>query len=190
MSLPKGTGPAPPAVVALALLDHVQAWWQNRIDAGGDDTPTPLPERRYVAGGAPREVAWDLTAGQVTVAMERIITGIDPTAPPGAIRAPRRDPANVGRINRSLLLEVQVVRVAPGLDGALRTPSRDVLHEHGLMVLADAGHLVHCIADALRDGVLQREHVAQINAVLGDAEVLGPSGGAAAAACAVTVPLL
>lgn len=178
--------------MALALLAWVEAWWEEHADPEEPDAPEPLPSRRFVAGGAPREVAWDTRNGQVTVALDRLITGIDRTAPPGAVRSPRRDPANVGRISRAAVLEVQIVRTAPALGdaGALTLPPRDTLHAHGVAVLRDAGHLLTCVTAAVKEGALLREHVPQASVVLGDVEMLGPSGGAAAAALSVTVPLL
>lgn len=184
MSLPRGTGPAPPAVVARVLLDWIVAWYGDRADDSDPEAPEPLPARRYVAGGAPREVAWDSTDGQVTVAVERLLLGLDTATPPGPVRSPRRDPSNVGRVQRSVRLEAQVVRCAPAL------ASVEVLHGHGLSVARDSGHLVSAVTDAAKEGVLIREHVAQANIVIDDLVTLGPSGGAAGVAVAVTVPLL
>lgn len=189
--LPRGPGPAPVAKVAERLLDWVVGWYDDRSDREDPDAPTPLPSRRYLAGGAPREVAWDLQHGQVHVAVERLLTALDPNTPAISARSPRRDPANTGRINRAATLEVQIVRCAPAPpDNPLASPAVEELHAHGLLLTADAGHLLSAVADAVRQGALLREHVGQGPVQLGDVTTLGPMGGAAAVALVVTVPLL
>lgn len=170
--------------MARVLLDHVVAWYEERADPDDPTAPTPLPARRYLAGGAPREVPWDDPVGQVTVALERVMLALDPTAPPAAARSPRRPPGNVGRLNRSVAMELQIVRCAPAL-----SPT-EVLDAHGTLVAADAGHLMTAVTDAVQLGVLLREHVAQAPVLIGDLVTLGPSGAAAAVAVSVTVPLL
>lgn len=185
--LPAATGPAPVAAVAARLLDWVLAWYEERTDPDNPAAPDPLPARRFVAGGAPREVAWDLQDGQVHVALERLLTALDPTAPAAPARSPRRDPANIGRINRTAALEVQIVRCVPIPDLAL--PSAELLHDQGLALDADAGHLLSAVLDAVRSGALLREHAAA-SIQVGDVFTLGPSGGAAAVALLVSVPLL
>lgn len=188
--LPRGSGPAPVAEVAQQLLDWVVAWYAERRNDADPAAPVPLPQRRYVAGGAPREVAWDLQDGQVTVCLERIITALDPYAQPVPARSPRRDPANIGRINRSAALEVQIVRCAPTPDDPTAVPSREVLDAYGRLLIADAGHLLSAGHDAVRNGVLLREHVGQAGILIGDVLTLGPMGGAAAVALTLTVALL
>jgi hypothetical protein len=183
--LPRGAGPAPVAGVAQQLLDWVVAWYGDHADT------EPLPARRYVAGGAPREVAWDLQSGQVTVALERVITALHGDSPNRPGQSPRSSPANLGRLNRSAALEVQIVRCAPvPPEDPLALPPAEDLHAHGLLLDADAGHLLSAVVDAVRQGVLLREHVGQGNVVVGDVFSLGPMGGAAAVALMVTVPLL
>lgn len=187
--LPRGTGPAPVAGVAGRLLDWVVSWYAAHAD--DEDGPAPLPARRFLAGGAPREVSWDTQDGQVHVALERLLTALDPAAAAVAARSPRRDPANVGRLSRTAALEVQIVRCAPVLlDNPLALPPVEELHGHGLTLAADAGHLLSAVNDAVREGALLREHVGQASIQVGDVFTLGPMGGAGAVALLVTVPLL
>jgi hypothetical protein len=86
--------------------------------------------------------------------------------------------------------EVQIVRPAPGLDFAGAIPDGTAIDAHGYLTMADMGHLLTCLADGIRGGAFLREHVGQGNVILGDGEALGPSGGLAATACGLTVPLL
>jgi hypothetical protein len=189
--LPRGAGPAPVAAVAGRLLDYVVAWYAEREDPDDPDAPTPLPARRYLAGGAPREVPWDCQDGQVTVTLERVITALHPDSPAIPARSPRANPANLGRVNRSASLEVQIVRCAPAPpDDPLGLPSVEELHAHALLLDADGGHLLSAVVDAVRSGALLREHVGQGQTGIGDVFSLGPMGGAAAVALLVTVPLL
>lgn len=173
-----GGGPASPAAVAQALLDGVLAWF-------ADNAPTPeLPARRYVAGGDPRAVAWDDTNGQVTVALGRILLGLDATRAPQPVRVPRASPANSGRYQRTASLEVQIVRCAPALAPA------EELHAHGLQVIEDGGNLIRAVLDVAKSGALTRVPVAEAGITVDDLVTLGPDGGAAAVAVGITVPLL
>jgi hypothetical protein len=189
--LPRASGPASPAAVARQLLTWVEAWWGEHQDTDDPDAPQPLPEARYLAGGDPRTVAWDHDAGQLTVAMDRIVTGTtDPTASAVPARSPRTPAANQGRIVRHSHYEVQIVRAAPGLGFAGAIPGGTAIDAHGYLLMSDAGHLLTCLRDGLRDGAFLREHVGQGNVILGDAESLGPSGALAGVACGLNVPLL
>jgi hypothetical protein len=189
VALPRGSGPPSPAAVARALLGAVVDYYAAHAD-DEVDPPVPLPERRFVAGGEPRVVAWDLEVGQVHVAYERTFRALDPATPPGNVRAPRRDPANRGVAVRSLTLEVQVVRPAPGL-GQLRTlPTEDELDRHGHAIGLDLHHLARAVTEAALAGHLTRETVGEARIDLGDAVTLGPSGKVAGVGQAVTVPLL
>lgn len=183
--LPRGPGAAPVEDVAQRLLDWIVAWYE------ANPAPVqPLPERRFVAAGAPREVPWDLQAGQVTVALDRLLTALDPAAPAVAARSPRRDPGNLGRIQRSAALEVQIVRCVPVPEDLFVPPPVEELAAQGRILTADAGHLLSAAVDAVRAGTLLREHVGQGGVQLGDVFPLGPMGGAAAVSLLVTVPLL
>lgn len=190
MALPREGGPPTPAAVARALLDRVVAYYAEHADPEDLGAPVPLPERRFVAGGEPRVVAWDVDLGQVHVAYERTIRALDPTVPAPAVRAPRTNPANRGNLVRSVVLEVQVVRPAPGL-GQLRTlPTQDELDRHGHALGLDLAHLVRAVSEAATGGHLTRENVAEARVDLGDAVTLGPSGKVAGVGLAVTVPLM
>lgn len=189
MALPVGQGQPTPAAVALALLDRVVAYYTEHAE-DEVDPPVALPERRFVAAGDPRVVAWDVDAGQVHVSYATVTTARNPAAPPAPSRLPRKDPANAGLLVRSVTLEVQVVRPAPGL-GQLRTlPSEDQLHRHGVAIGLDLHHLNRAIVEAARDDHLTRENVREAQIIVGDTTTLGPSGKLAAAAQTITVPLL
>lgn len=190
MALPVGRGAPTPAAVARALLDRVVAYYDAHADPEDPDAPVPLPERRFIAGGATREVAWDLDLGQVHVAYERTIRALDPTAPTPAARTGHRPPANRGNLVRSVVLEVQIVRPAPGL-GQLRTlPSRDELDRHGYALGLDLDHIVRAATEAATGLHLTRENVREARVDLADAVTLGPSGKVAGVALGVVVPLL
>jgi hypothetical protein len=175
-----GVGPASPDAVAQALLDGVVGWFADNTP---DDYPA-LPARRYVAGGDPRAVAWDDTAGQVTVTLGRILVGLDSTRSQQPVRVPRASPANSGRYTQTASFEVQVVRCAPALAPA------DALHAHGLLVTADAGYLIRAVLAVANSGALTRAPVGEAGVTVDDLVTLGPDGGAAAAAVGLTVPLL
>ncbi len=197
MPLPIGQGtddrpasPPTPAAVARALLDRVVAYYAEHADPEDPNAPVPLPERRFVAGGATREVAWDTDLGQVHVAYERTIRGHNPAAPAPPVRTGHRSPANRGNLVRSVVLEVQVVRPAPGL-GQLRTlPSQDQLDRHGHAIGLDLHHLVRAATEAITGRHLVRQNVHEATIDLGDAVTLGPSGKVAGVALGVVVPLL
>jgi hypothetical protein len=190
VALPRGSGPPTPAAVARALLDRVVAYYAEHADPDDLDAPVPLPERRFVAGGEPRVVAWDTDLGQLHVAYERTFRALDPAVPPGPARVPRANPANATKLVRSATLEVQIVRPAPGL-GQLRTlPTQDELDRHGHAIGLDLAHLVRAVTDAATGGHLTRDNVGEARVDLGDCLALGPSGKVAGVALGVTVPLL
>jgi hypothetical protein len=188
--LPHGPGPASPAPVGRALLTWVEQWWAEREDPTNPDAPQPLPDARYLAGGDPRTVAWDHDTGQVTVALDRTVMGMDPIATAVKARSPRADPANRGVLTRHAVFEVQIVRPAPDLSFAGSIPSGTAIDAHGYLTMGDLGHLLTCLADGIRAGAFLREHVGQGELILGDGESLGPSGALAGVACGLTVPLL
>jgi hypothetical protein len=173
-----GTGPALPEAVAQALLDGVLGWFAEHAP------DPPLPTRRYVAGGDPRAVAWDTTAGQVTVTLSRILLGLSAANAPAPARVPRADPANHARVIRSASFEVQIVRCAPGLASA------EQLHAHGIQVTRDGGNLIRAVLAVANDGQLTRRPAGEAGVTVEDLTTLGPSGGAAASAVTITVPLL
>jgi hypothetical protein len=188
--LPRAAGPASPAQVGRVLLSWVEAWWAERADPADPAAPQPLPDARFMAGGDPRTVAWDSDAGQVTVALDRIVMGADPITAAVTVRSPRADPGNHMRITRHAVYEVQIVRPAPSLSYAGSIPGGTAIDAHGYELMGDIGHLATCLADGIRAGAFLREHVGQGQMILGDAESLGPSGALAGVACGLTVPLL
>jgi hypothetical protein len=191
VGLPVGSGPPTPAAVARALLDRVVAYYAEHLDPEDPDAPVALPDRRFLAGGEPRVIAWDLDAGQVHVAFERTQGGHDPLSgiPPTA-RLPRANSANRANLARMVSLEVQVVRPAPGL-GQLRTlPTEDQLDRHGYAIGLDLFHLNRAVVEAARDGYLTRSNVKESQVLVGDCQTLGPSGKVAGVAQAITIPLL
>lgn len=190
MALPRGSGPPTPAAVARALLDRVVAYYAEHADPEDLDAPVPLPERRFVAGGEPRVVAWDLDLGQVHVAYERTFRALDPATPPGSARMPRANPANAGKLVRSVTLEVQVVRPAPGLGQLRALPSQDELDRHGHAIGLDLHHITRAAYEAAVGGHLTRDNVAEARVDLADAVTLGPSGKVAGVALGVVVPLM
>jgi hypothetical protein len=191
VALPVEGGPPTPAAVARALLDRVVAYYAEHVDPDDDQAPVELPARRYVAGGEPRGIAWDLDAGQVHVAYERVLTGHDPiSGVPPTGRLPRSSPANRANLARMAAFEVQIVRPAPAL-GQLRTfPSTDQLDRHGQAIGLDLFHLHRAVLTAARDGYLTRGNVREAPILVGDGVTLGPSGKVAAVAQTITVPLL
>jgi hypothetical protein len=184
-------GQPTPAAVARALLDRVVAYYAEHADPEDTEAPVELPARRFVAGGEPRTIAWDLEAGQVHVAFERTLGGHDPLSGiPPAARLPRASPANRANLARMVSLEVQIVRPAPAL-GQLRTlPTTDQLDRHGYAIGLDLAHLNRACIEAARDGYLTRRNVREANVLVGDATTLGPAGKVAAVAQQITVPLL
>jgi len=184
--LPRNGGPPTPAAVARALLDAVVAYYEAHVD-DEHDPPAPLPAARFVAGGEPRVVAWDRDLGQVTVAYERTITGHRPTEPGPAPSRPRGQ-QRAASAARSVALEVQIVRPAPGLGYRRRVPTVDEQSIHGYAVGLDLHHLYRAALTAANDGKLTTDPGREV--VLGDCLTLGPSGKVAAVALGVTVPLL
>jgi hypothetical protein len=191
VALPRDGESAHPAAVARALLDAVIAYYAEHADPEDLTAPVPLPERRFLAGGEPRVVAWDTDAGQVHTAYERTIGARNPTAAQAPGRLPRSSGSQrPGTLARSLALEVQIVRPAPGL-GQLRTlPTEQQLDRHGVAIGNDLYHLERAVRLAAQRGDLHREQVRESDVIIGDCLSLGPSGALAAVALGITVPLL
>lgn len=182
-----GRAPASPAEVARAILSSIEAWWDQHA---ADADLVALPARRFVAPGAPREVAWD-PQGQVHVALDHILAGLNPLMPPQPAQLPRSGPAaDVGSLNRSALFEVQIVRCQPSLTGAGRIPSRDTLDEQGVTLIADAGHLSRAAIAAAKAGDWLREGVRGAQITVGDVTTVGPQGELSAVGLQLTIPLL
>lgn len=183
-----GGAPPNPGAIARALLASVKQWYTAHADDAGNPAQA-LPARQFVAPGAPRSVPWEDSAGQVTVALDRLLYGLDHTAPPRAALSPRQEPANVGRLNRLARFEVQIVRCQPSLTYSGRVQTADVIDAQGFQLMSDAGHLSRAINAAVTSGDLLRLP-ARATVVVGDVETLGPDGDLAAIAIPVTVPIL
>jgi hypothetical protein len=189
MPLPVGQGPPTPAAVARALLDRVVAYYAAH-EADEVDPPAPLPAAQFLAAGEPRVIAWDRELGQVHVSYERAVLGMRPTQPAPATRTGHANPANRGKLVRSVALEVQIVRPAPALGYRRRVPSATEVDLHGYAVGVDLYHLSRAAVEAAQGRHLQRENVGEAEVVIGDCLTLGPSGKVAAVALGITVPLL
>jgi hypothetical protein len=190
VSLPRGSGAPTPAAVARALLDSIEAWYAEHAADEVDPAVEP-PPHRFIAGGAPREAAWDYDDGQLTVAYDSLITTLNPTAAVTAQRLPRTNPGNAGKLVRSVVLEVQMVRPAPALDFYGRFPGRDEKDAHGYLLGVDAHHVAKACAEAARSGALVRDGVVVESLMLvGNMQTLGPMGKLAGIAQQITVPLL
>lgn len=136
------------------------------FDAAGVE----LPERRYVAAGHPREIAWDCE--QLTVALEGIGWGQarDESAPNPRVGSP----ASVYAV-RHAIVAVQLVRCTPKANGRDPLPTPEAIHAAGLAYMRDAGLLSQAlvtIAAELRAG-LTRESSVELGAI----ESIGPDGG-------------
>lgn len=167
------------------LLAHVTAHYE----AATPGSVTPLPARRVVLPGDPREVAWDCE--QLTVCLEGI--GFGPAVDAAPTPSPRTGAPISATALRHAVLAVSLVRCtpAPGNDG--EAPPDEELNAAGLTFLRDCGMLSQCMvtfAGLLRDqlGVPPSDGSVQCGAVT----PFGPSGGyhAADVAIAITVPEL
>jgi hypothetical protein len=134
-----------------------------------------VPQRRIIAPGNPRLIAWD--AEQIVVALSGIGVGQAPGQGGGSQRI--GNPVS-SRGMRHAVLAVQLVRCVPeSADGATPPPASAVT-DAGLALMRDAGLLSQALVeactklggvDALGPGGSSRP---------GAVEVLGPDGGMAA----------
>jgi len=146
-----------------------------------------LPDRRVIAPGDPRGVAWDCEQLVVTCG------GINWGAGPGTNSATARGTGNpVSTAGaRHTAIAVQIVRCVPvgnppsGFgDPPIPPPAADVT-EAGLALMRDGGLLSQALTELIgRTGAL-----AKAGAGLVGVEVLGPGGGMAAVEGIVTVTL-
>ncbi len=139
-----------------------------------------LPDRRVIAPGDPRGVAWDCEQLVVTAA------GISWGAGPGTNSATARGTGNpVSTAGaRHTAIVVQIVRCVPVGD-ADGPPAVAEVTAAGLALLRDGGLLSQALTELIgRDGAL-----AKAGAGLVGVEVLGPGGGMAAVEGIVTVTL-
>lgn len=182
-----GPGPANAAQVASALLGVVVAYYAAHAD--DPDNPTvALPAAQYVAPGAPREVPWDDPAGQLTVAMQTSVTGLNALSPPQPILN-RRAAVQPGTANLQMQYIVQLVRCQPSLTRSGRFVGRTTLEAQGLALISDAEHLGRAVIGAVVNGDLTRAGVgAEI--LVGDVTPVGPMGELAAVELPVTIPLV
>lgn len=173
------------AATAERILAAVEAWYADE-----DHGAQPLPARRYVAAGDPRSVAWDDSAGQVTVAFSAAPLQTDPTQAPAVTQGPARSGQRGVQLIRVGVYEVQIVRPAPmpGYEG--QPPSGQTLNDHGLLVMRDAEQIVACVNDAQQSGAFIPEGHGPARLQVPIIETLGPSGGLAAIAVGIQVVLI
>jgi hypothetical protein len=158
--------------VAQAVLDGVVAHF-----AASEVT---LPERRVIAAGDPRGVAWD--CDQLVVTCGGIGWGAGPGTGSATAR-PTGNPISTAGA-RHTAIAVQIVRAVPvgGEDGP--PPAADVTAA-GLALMRDGGLLSQALTELIgRDGALGRA-----GAGLVGVEVLGPGGGMAAVEGILTATL-
>jgi len=158
--------------VAQTVLDGVVAHF-----AASEVT---LPDRRVIAPGDPRGVAWNCEQLVVTCG------GISWGAGPGTNSATARGTGNPVSTSgaRHTAIAVQIVRCVPvgDEDGP---PAAAEVTAAGLALMRDGGLLSQALTELIgRDGAL-----AKAGAGLVGVEVLGPGGGMAAVEGIVTVTL-
>lgn len=158
-----------PGLARIVLDGVIQHYAGSTVD---------LPDRRVIAPGEPRQIAWDCPA--VITACGGILWGQGPGSASGAGRR-TGNPVSVGA--RYTIITVQIVRCVPEHDGT-DPPTVDELTTAGVALLTDAGLLSQALVELCgKGGGLQRAGVATAGAV----EILGPSGGFAAVEGNVTV---
>lgn len=137
-----------------------------------------LPDRRLIAPGEPRQIAWDCPA--LVVACGGILWGQGPGAATGVGRA-TGNPVSTG--TRYTVLTAQIIRCVPEHDGT-DPPTVEELTTAGLALLTDAGLLSQALVELCgSNGVLKRAGMA----IAGDIAIIGPSGGFAATEGSATV---
>lgn len=170
------------AGVAQDLLDHVIRHWERATPG----TAVPLPERRLVAPGDPRTIAWDCE--QLTISLEGI--GFGPAVDISASPSPRAGISLSVNSLRHAVLTVSVVRCTPqgGEDGT--PPSMGALHAAGLTYLRDCGLLSQAVVTFA--GIMRAELDDTESVQCGAVTPFGPSGGFHSADCAmaITTPTL
>lgn len=142
-----------------------------------DTAGVELPEHRYIAGGEPRQIAWDCPS--VIVSCGGVLWGQGPGT--GSATARRTgNPVAVGA--RYVVIAVQIIRCVPVTDGD--PPGCPELTRSGLEILRDGGLLSQALIRlCIKDGVFHRFGTA----IAGAVEFLGPEGGFAAAEGNLTV---
>jgi len=140
-----------------------------------------LPERRVIAPGDPRGIAWDCE--QLVVTCGGIGWGAGPGTNSATARSTGNPVSTAGA--RHTALAVQIVRCVPiGESGDPPTPpAADEVTEAGLGLMRDGALLSQALTELIgRDGALGRA-----GAGLVGVEVLGPDGGMAAVEGILTV---
>lgn len=137
-----------------------------------------LPERRIIAPGDTRAIAWDCEA--VLVTCGGILWGAGPGAGSGSGRG-TGNPVSVGA--RYTVLLVQIVRCSPEPD-SIEPPEPALVTEAGLLVMMDMGLLSQALVELCgKNGPLQRAG----NAIAGGVEPVGPTGGLVASEGNITI---
>jgi hypothetical protein len=136
-----------------------------------------LPDRRVVAPGNIRMLAWDCEA--VLVAVTRVGWGVGPGT--GSATAWPTGLAISSGGMRHVTIAVQIVRAVSDTD---ETPAdaADVTTE-GLLLARDAGMLSQALIEVTTTGALKRAGVG----LAGEVDAVGPQGGFAAVESSVTV---
>jgi len=126
-----------------------------------------LPDLRYIAPGATRDIAWDCASFLVTCG--GIQLGQAPGLVAGAIGRQTGNPSSSGAA-RYAIFTVQIVRCVPSLED----PDASALTEASIGLFTDAGMLSQALEELCgRNGLLRRYGAASA----GDVELLGPAGG-------------
>jgi hypothetical protein len=144
------------ALLLDTVVDHFQA------------AALPLPERRCLVAGDPRQFAWDCE--QLTVSLQGIGWG---PASASAASAPRTGaPASVMSM-RHAVLAVTLVRCTPMPDDDGKAPDVTELDAAGREFMRDAGMLSQAIVTYVSSATQRLDRVASVEA--GIVEPLGPS---------------
>lgn len=176
-----GLGLVIPAV-AQTILDTIVAHYDDITD---DDVK--LPDRRLIAGGNPRLVAWD-NCEQVVVTLSGIGNGPAPGVG-GTARAAGNPVSAMGV--RHAVFAVQITRHNPeSPNGGQTPPAAATVTKAGLAAMRDAGLLSQAMVEVCTKVTAALPRGTQ--AVAGAIETLGPEGGfvASEASLAVTIGLL
>lgn len=176
-----GLGLAIPAVAEL-ILDTIVEHYDSIAD---DDIA--LPERRLIAGGNPRLVAWD-NCEQCVVTLSGIGNGPAPGFASGS-RATGNPVSAMGV--RHAVFAVQITRFNPeATHGGQLPPRADDVTRSGLRAMRDAGLLSQALVEVCTK--ITQELPRGTQATAGAVETLGPEGGfvAAEGSVAVTIGLL
>jgi len=171
------------AETAVHILQSVERWYADEAN-----NAEALPDRRYVAPGEPRTVAWDCSAGQVTVALEGAPLGRSQELAGRPQQSPNRNAA--GAYIRQANYELQIVRPTPGPGGSGQPPSVEKLYGAGLSMLEDYSQVLAWVAAAQESGEWLPEGHGPAQTLVSTVESLGPAGLLTAIAVRISVTLL